>query len=402
MTVPMLRSLSLQRFRSFPTAEIEFGNPAFLVGQNGAGKSNLVDVFAFLAETMTSPLSAVFERRGGFVAVCNRRYSRGRPSNLGVKVKLENLDDETSTATYAFELRALEKYDFRVVREQCIVNRCDGSRDWFDRNSKKNKKFNSSVESLNPVLEENALALPLVGGDTRFEAVVRFMSKMSTYRIDPVVLREMQDPDGGVRLRSDGGNVTSVIREIKRDSQTDWEKILDLMEGIVPKTVGVATKKHGNKLTLEFTQEWADSNQVRFEAYNMSDGTLRALGLLAAVFQRTRPSVLVIEEPEATIHPGALSAVLDLLRHAKRFMQVVVTTHSPDILNADWIEDRHLRIVNWEEGTTRVAPVSEATRTALGKHLMGAGELLRSNTLTAIPDCFINDPSKVPLFETVT
>ena len=124
----------------------------------------------------------------------------------------------------------------------------------------------------------------------------------------------------------------------------------------------------------------------------MSDGTLRALGLLTAVFQRPAPSVLVLEEPEATMHPGALGTILDLLRHANRFMQVIVTTHSPDILDAKWIEDRHLRIVGWETGATCVSPVSEATRGVLRDRLMGAGELMRSNALTAAELAAVDAP----------
>ena len=115
----------------------------------------------------------------------------------------------------------------------------------------------------------------------------------------------------------------------------------------------------------------------------MSDGTLRALGLLVAVFQQPAPSVLVIEEPEATMHPGALGAVLDLLRHAGRSTQVIVTTHSPEALDAKWIRNKHLRVVAWDAGVSRVARVSTATRETLRKQLAGAGELLRSNALTA-------------------
>ena len=246
-------------------------------------------------------------------------------------------------------------------------------------------------------MEPNALALPLVGGDARFQAVARFLSAMRVYRIEPVVLREMQDPDSGVRLRSDGSNAASVLREIQRSSPDTWKQILELLESIVPGTVGVRHKRHGNKLTLEFTQDWGNSKQVKFEAFNMSDGTLRVLGLLTAVFQRSAPSLLVIEEPEATIHPGALGSVLDLLRHAGRLMQVVVTTHSPDILDAEWIEERHLRIAGWEQGATRISQVSPAARTALEGHLMGAGELLRSNALTTA-DLFENDPGQYELF----
>ena len=94
----------------------------------------------------------------------------------------------------------------------------------------------------------------------------------------------------------------------------------------------------------------------------MSDGTLRALGLLTAIFQRPTPSLVAIEEPEATIHPGALDAVLELVRHAAKTMQVVVTTHSPEVLDAKWIQAEHLRIVEWGHGATRVGDLSESTR----------------------------------------
>ena len=395
MNIPLLRSLSLKRFRSLSSAVLEFSNPTFLVGQNGAGKSNIADVFSFLSEAMIIPLPAVLDRRRGITSVEYRSTSRRRPSNLGLKVELENLDTETSRAIYAFELRGVTDYDFEVVREQCFVLRRDGSLDWFERSP---NTFRSSTTTLAPALEANTLALPLVGGDKRFLPVFRFLSMMRVYRIQPDELREMQDPDQGFRLRFDGRNAASVLREIEKRSPNNWQIIRDLLEKIVPGTTDVRPKAHGDKLSLEFIQRWAESEQVTFEAHNMSDGTLRVLGLLAAVFQPIPPSVLVIEEPEVTIHPGGLGSVLDLLRHAGRFMQTIVTTHSPDILDASWIEDHHLRIVSWEEGETQIAPVSEASRVALREHLMGAGELMRSNALVAA-DQYASDSSEIALFE---
>lgn len=400
MADSILHRLALQRFRSLPAVEVAFDNPTFLVGQNGSGKSNFVDAFAFLAEAMSSPLQAVIEHRGGFAAVGNRSSARGRPSNLGLAVVLDHPDDETSWARYGFELRNLKGYGFEVVREKCDVQRLDGSRDWFERSIPLKGDpvgWESSVSTLEPVMEPNALALPLVGGDKRFQVVLRFLSGMRMCRIEPAALRAMQDPDGGMGMRSDGSNAASVVREIQRASPNDWERIRELLETIVPGTVGVRPKKHGNKLTLEFSQDWERSDLVKFEAFNMSDGTLRVLGLLAAIFQRSTPTLLVVEEPEATMHPGALGAILDALRHASRFMQVVVTTHRPDVLDVGWIEDRHLRIVSWEKGGTRISPVSDAVRATLGEHLMGAGELLRSNALTPV-DLFGQDPRQPKLF----
>lgn len=397
MTVPMLHKLSLLHFRSLPAAELEFDNPTFLVGQNGAGKSNVADAFAFLAEAMVSPLTSVLDRRAGLATVGYRSGPRGRRADLGLRIELDNLDEETSRAVYAFQLRGLKGYDFKVLRERCVVTRCNGRRNWFDRWE---GTWISSEKSLDPALESRSLALPVVAGDTRFAAVWRFLSEMRVYRIEPTVLREMQDPDGGGRLRIDGSNAASVLREIMRESPDDWENIRGLLENIVPGVMDVRPKKLGNKLGLEFTQEWTTSRPVKFEAYNMSDGTLRVLGLLAAMFQRPAPSALVIEEPEATIHPGALGSVLDILRHAGRFTQTVATTHSPDILDASWIEDRHLRMVSWDQGATRVTPVSETVRKVLKERLMGAGELLRSNALTAAEGSK-PDPSTISLFEDV-
>ena len=174
-----------------------------------------------------------------------------------------------------------------------------------------------------------------------------------------------------------------MLRELKHTSKDDWQRVLELLSSIVPGMTDVRPKKYSNKLSLEFSQRWTKSRRVKFEAFNISDGTLRVLGILTAVFQKPAPSILVIEEPESTIHPGALGSILDVLRHAGRFMQVIVTTHSPDILDAKWIEDRHLKIASWEKGATHIDPVSEATRAALREHLMGAGELLRSNALAA-------------------
>ena len=378
-----LRRIHLSSFRSLSFQRVDFDNPTFVVGPNGSGKSNFADAFAFLAEAMVSPLQAVVERRGGFSAVSHRRSGRGRPANLTLDVMLQDLDQDTARASYHIDLAPRRGDEFEIAYEDCRVERFDGTEDSFYRETAKGStKWQSTVESLAPVMEPNALALPLVGGDKRFGAVLRFLSGMRTYRIEPAALRAMQDADGGSGLRTDGRNAASVLREIQRKAPADWTRICELLESVVPGTVGVRPKKHGNKLTLEFTQNRAAADPIRFEAFSMSDGTLRVLGLITAVFQRPAPSLLVIEEPEASIHPGALGSVLDVLRLAGGSMQVVVTTHSPDILDAKWIEDRHLRLLNWEAGVTRVDRVSAAVRTALKRQLMGAGELLRSNALT--------------------
>ncbi len=398
MMKPVVRRLTVHGFRSFPAAAVDLDNPTFLVGRNGSGKSNLADAFGLLADAMEAPLQTAFERRGGIAAVRSRSPGSSTPPRLGLAVELGSSDPTEFGGRYAFMVRSVRKYGFKVEREQCLVHSPGGERNWFER---QDGKFKTNVQGLDPALEPTALALPVVGGDSRFAPVVQKLAAMRVHAIEPGRLREMQDPDAGTRLRRDGSNCASVLREIARHSPADMSRIGEILATVVPDLRQVAVKSQGNKLTLELTQKWqGDGEGIKFPAFNMSDGTLRVLGLLAAVFQQPTPSLVVVEEPELTVHPGAIGAVLDLVRHASRTMQVVVTTHSPEVLDAKWIGERHLRIAEWQAGTSRIAKVSGVTRRALREHVMGAGELLRSNALEAaqVP-ASQPAPQASPLFE---
>jgi predicted ATPase len=400
MKLSPITKIIIKRFRSFPAATLTFDNPLFIVGQNGSGKSNLADVFSFVSETMAQPLQAVFDRRGGISAVRNRSSGqRSYPPNLGLAFEFGPING-IEGGRYAFEVKALPNYGYRIIREQCFVRKSGGNGWWFDRE----KTWTSNAKGLTPALEPSALSLPLVAGDERFAPIFRLLGAMRVYSIEPSRLREMQDPDSGVTLRPNGGNAASVLQELLRGENASANKaeINRILESIVPATKAVSPKKHGNKLSMSFSQEWGSGKKLTFDAFNMSDGTLRSVGLIMAIFQKPSPSVLVIEEPEATIHPGALGAILDLIRKAAKTMQVVVTTHSPELLDAKWITDQNLRIVSWEAGASHLLLPSDATREAMRKHLMGAGELLRSNALH--PERLFSDPTdltQASLFETL-
>jgi predicted ATPase len=118
----------------------------------------------------------------------------------------------------------------------------------------------------------------------------------------------------------------------------------------------------------------------------MSDGTLRALGVLAAAFQgrqngNRRVQLIGIEEPEIALHPGAAEALAEALVAASNNVQVVLTTHSPDLLeHKGFTDDDILAVVN-RKGRTAIAPIDPASREALRKGLYSVGELLRIGQL---------------------
>jgi predicted ATPase len=121
-------------------------------------------------------------------------------------------------------------------------------------------------------------------------------------------------------------------------------------------------------------------------AENMSDGTLRALGVLTALFQSSgqaakRVPFVGIEEPEVAVHPGAAGVLRDGLVTASKTTQIAVTSHSPDLLDdKDLPVESILAVVN-RNGETAIAPPDEAGRSAIRDRLYTAGELLRLNQI---------------------
>ena len=119
----------------------------------------------------------------------------------------------------------------------------------------------------------------------------------------------------------------------------------------------------------------------------MSDGTLRALGVLVALFQGNldfAPTLVGIEEPETALHPAASAALREALSRASGHTQVIVTSHSPDLLDDRQLDaDSFLAVVS-DSGETRIAALDEASRTSMREQLFSAGELLRLNQL--VPD----------------
>jgi len=118
----------------------------------------------------------------------------------------------------------------------------------------------------------------------------------------------------------------------------------------------------------------------------MSDGTLRALGVLVALFQgrmgsESPVSLVGIEEPETGLHPATAGALLDALHDASVTTQVIVTTHSTDLLFSDDVNIESLLAVLARDGVTKIGPIDEVGRSVLSDHLLTAGELLQLDQL---------------------
>ena len=110
-----------------------------------------------------------------------------------------------------------------------------------------------------------------------------------------------------------------------------------------------------------------------FDLSHESDGTIRLLAMLTALFQDPAPSLIGLEEPELAIHPGAMAVLSDTMQEAALRGQVLVATHSPNLINLLPIES--IRAVTAEDGSTRVGKVADFQMKSLREKLFLPGEL---------------------------
>jgi predicted ATPase len=382
----LLTRVALKNYKSLAACDVELGPLTFLVGPNGAGKSNFLDALRFVADSLRTSLEHSLRERGGINEV--RRRSGGHPNHFGLRLWFSLPSGEAGH--YAFRVGARPQGGFEVQDEECKVHPAEalGEVQYFKVRS------GNVVESTQPgpVAVLDRLYLVSASGLTAFRPVYEAFSRMGFYSLNPDRLRDLQSPDAGELLARDGSNITSVLAQLKKNNPDRKLRIEEYLSKVVPGVHGVDVKVVGPKETLEFRQQVAGSKDPwRFLAASMSDGTVRALGILVALFQSgngagPRVPLVGIEEPEIALHPAAAGLLLDGLREASRTTQVVVTSHSPDLLDDEKLDARSILAVYAAGGSTHIAPVDEAGRTALLKRLYTPGELLRMNQLRPDPD----------------
>jgi len=362
---------------------IDFDNPTFLIGPNASGKSNLVDAIALASEAMRLPLRSVFGKRGGFDRIKNK--TNGESGGIAIRADFGGLH-LNQTAHYSFEVQQGGESGIKVVREQFVARRADDVV-WFDRDHDSKIRSNLSVA---PSLDPEGLALVLLSGAEAVAQYARLLRDATICVNLQDSFRKPQQVDDGLTFYADGSNSVSVVRRILGLGNAG-DLLRSKLGALLPDFRDLRYEwASSNELTLRFEQE-LKGKRVSFEPGQMSEGTLRVLGLLAVLLQEKKPRLVVIEEPETSLHPSAAMGIVQhLLRRYSNEMQIIVTTHNTDLLDAKWIEDRHIRMVTWDNGETRVTPVSQSTSRAL--KLEDVGSALRANVLSP-PDPI---PAKIP------
>lgn len=371
----MIHRLQVKNYRSLADIDITLEPLTVFVGHNGSGKSNLVDVLRFVQDALRLGLDAAIVNRHG-MSVLRRWSDKGRAYNIEITLDIRT---ESVTGSYSFTLGSERRGEYRVKRETALLNQlAEKSTLSFETY---NSKWRQKPKGIAPKLDNSTLILPLLAHTAPYKNFYEFIAGMSFYNIFPNSLAEPQKPANPYPLNEHGINLASALRDIQRNSKdkNTHKNLVQSIQRVMPDIVDFQVSQIGGYLLTKIRRAIVDQKRAMFELSQESDGTLRMLGILTALHQTPPRTLIALEEPELTIHPGVLHLLWDEIEDAAKASQVILTTHSPDLL--DLCDADSLRVVEKIDGLTQVDKVDDIQRQAIKERLFTAGQLLRAQGL---------------------
>lgn len=307
-------------FRSIRDATVDLTPATVLIGPNGAGKSNLLWALEMVRMLAFETLQLFVSERGG--ATYLMHYGPQTTAAIDLRVEFSAAQGgnvyEARLGYGADEslIFLMERAGFRPAG--------DGDWRWADLGAgHRESRLREAAES-----DETARSV-------RWRLCqINFYHFHDTSRRSPLRTRAFADTSADY-LRSDGSNLPVFLYALMNAEdpagRAAWRRIEGALQQVAPfiRALRPVEDRSGVKL------EWVDERGATFGPAHLSDGTLRALALIAALAQpeKSMPLASCIDEPELGLHPAALGVLCGLISSAAAQRQIIVSTQSPVVLD---------------------------------------------------------------------
>ncbi|NQU21673.1 MAG: AAA family ATPase [Candidatus Nealsonbacteria bacterium] len=388
-----IQKLEIHGYRSFDKAIWEPGKLNLLVGPNGSGKSNLLRLLELISDTAAGRLAKSINDAGGMVPLL---WDRGATS-FGWRA---TLDTATETITLDMNIRQLgggsafainrdtletwRKYEQgRPEPPVCIYAR--GSR----------LAMVDDVESHGrdpfPDPDPNESLLSQVGGLSVISMVTK--RELAAWRVHDDLevgahsaIRQPVVTQHSTLVEPDGSNLATVLHTLYGENRHFTEEIDNGMRAAFGEDFEkIAVRPVGAGL-VQLAVHWR-SSKTSHVGSQLSDGTLRFLLLLTILANPEPPPLIAIDEPEIGLHPSMLAILAEYAAEAAERTQVVISSHSPEFLDAFTEQEPHVTLCQWEDGRTQLLPLPpDQLRTWLEKYRLGEMFTCGDLDVLATPD----------------
>jgi len=384
----MIDKISIKNFKAIQAATIKLSDISVFVGNNGSGKSSVIEALQTLQNVLLHGLSTGFNER--WFGLEHIRNTSANAKGSGKKLFENDIEIEIQGKIES------EKYIYRV----CFNTNRSGDLYLITHESLiqgKTELFKSEVIDEKGVTEfflnnepipTSRIANNLVLFDknliSQLPFALKFNDYISTWQFLSLEPERMYFPvrrdysATSVRMKSTGENLADVFSRMQ-DNPTISDIILDKMRYVLPDLDKVGREEISiQKQIYLFLQE--HNNKRRLPSWLFSSGTLRILAILAILNSETPPPVVFIEEIENGIDPRTLNLLVEEMRGLLPEHQFVTTTHSPYFL--DLVALKHIIVAERSNGITDYYRPDDDDRLNAWKTKFSAGNLYTMNKLS--------------------
>jgi predicted ATPase len=363
-----IEALRVKNFKTFK--DIKLTNlPALsvFIGANGTGKTTLFDVFGFLRDSLQDNVKVALQKRGGFKEV----VTRGETGSIEIEIKFrEDVGKTSPLVTYSLTI-SLENHQPVVEREILKYRRGQKGKPWHFLDFSKGKgdaitneenyadKESKEEKVQQQVDSPDILALKGLGQFQRFKAANNFRRLIESWHVSDFHIgdaRPSQEAGYAEHLSTRGENMPLVAQYLFENHPDIFQDILKKMAERVPGVSKVeATNTDDGRILLKFQD---GSFKDPFIARYVSDGTIKMFAYLLLLHDPKPHPLLCVEEPENQLYPSLFCGLVEEFReYADKGGQVMISTHSPDVLN--YIELNEIFCLSKRQGITVINRASE-------------------------------------------
>jgi len=369
----MLELFSVKNYRNLILDEpVTLKALNVFIGPNGAGKSNLFESTRFLSDSLQNGMHKAFQDRGGASSILNKNLPL--PSEITFKWQFSAIEaiSQGIPVEYLLEMQLLQNLSFEIKKErlqEIRPRRAGAERNWIyldfsyghgvvnryddivptgfeQRDLYKRENIGDEVSEQKDRVLPNELAMKEIASRTAYPALHYIRSEVSSwafYNGNNMNVSAIQNQPSLIDplqyyLSAGGENLAIMLYNLTSRDEEGFESILHriltaLCEDFEDLKFPLLDSNH-----IEMRWKSKNFRNKPLTLKELSDGTIRMLCWIAILAHPKPSSLICIDEPELGLHPAWIPILADLIKSASKRSQILVATHSPDLL--DYFSDR--------------------------------------------------------------